>query len=90
MNYQVEILKEAQEALVQLDYSMTQNVYVEVLQERLDWCVETERYEMAARLRDLIKYETTDDEKYKQQYYLNLTKKYAPEFYEVIKHKYSE
>ena len=90
MNYQVEILKEVQEDLVQLDYNMTQNAYVEVLQERLDWCVETERYEMAARLRDLIKYETTDDEKYKQQYYLNLTKKYAPEFYEVIKHKYSE
>ena len=99
MNYQVEILKEAQEDLVQLDYNMTRleyeekklhTDYVGVMQERLDWCVETERYEMAARLRDLIKYETTDDKKYKQQYYLELTKKYAPEFYEVIKHKYSE
>lgn len=60
------------------------------MQERLDWCVDTERYEMAARLRDLIEYETTDDEKYKQQYYLNLAKKYAPDFYEVIKHKYGE
>jgi thymidylate synthase len=41
---------------------MTQNDYVAVMQERLDWCVQTERYEMAARLRDLIEYETTGDE----------------------------
>lgn len=71
---------------------MTQNSYVEIMQERLDWCVQTERYEMAARLRDLIKYETTDDEKYKHQYYLELLKKYAPEYpeyHEVIKKKYN-
>jgi hypothetical protein len=46
---------------------------------------------MAARLRDLIIYETTDDEKYKHQYYLELLKKYAPEtpeFYERMKEKY--
>ena len=67
---------------------MTQNDYVQVMQERLDWCVETERYEMAARLRDLIEYETTEDENIKTQYYLNLAKKYAPDFYESIKHKY--
>jgi hypothetical protein len=62
--------------------------YVAIMQERLDWCVEAERYERAARLRDLIKYETTEDEVYKQQYFLNLAKKYSPEFYESIKHKY--
>ena len=64
--------------------------YVGVMQDRLDWCVETERYEMTARLRDLIKYETTEDKTYKDQYFLKLTKKYAPDFYESIKHKYGE
>jgi len=71
---------------------MTQNNYIGIIQERLDWCVQTERYEMAAKLRDLIKYETTDDdEEYKHQYYLELLKKYAPEcpeFYERMKEKY--
>jgi len=67
---------------------MTQNDYVNVMQERLDWCVETERYEMAARLRDLIEYETTEDKSIKDKYYLQLVNKYAPDFYEVIKHKY--
>lgn len=67
---------------------MPQNDYVAVMQERLDWCVETERYEMAARIRNLIEYETTDDVSVKNKYYLQLAKKYAPEFYEVIKHKY--
>jgi len=67
---------------------MTQNDYVEIMQERLDWCIEAEKYEMAARLRDLIEYETTEDKNVKTQYYLNLTKKYASDFYEVIKHKY--
>lgn len=65
---------------------------IEILQRRLDWCVETERYEMAARLRDLIIYETTDDEDFKHQYYLELLRKYAPEtpeFYERMKEKYS-
>jgi hypothetical protein len=71
---------------------MTQSDLVDVMQERLEWCVETERYEMAARLRDLIEYETTDDEEYKHQYYLELLKKYAPEtpeFYERMKEKYN-
>ena len=71
---------------------MTQNAFVDLMQERLDWCVKTERYEMAAKLRDLIIYETTDDEEFKHQYYLNLLRKYAPEtpeFYEVMKKKYN-
>lgn len=70
---------------------MTNSEYIGVLQERLDWCVATERYEMAAKLRDLIIYETTDDEEYKHQYYLKLLRKYAPEtpeFYERMKQKY--
>ena len=69
-----------------------QDSYIGMMQNRLDLCVETERYEMAARLRDLIKYETTDDEQYKHQYYLELLKKYAPEtpqFYERMKEKYN-
>jgi len=65
-----------------------QSAYVNLMQSRLDWCVETERYEMAARLRDLIEYETTEDKDIKTRYYLNLAKKYAPDFYESIKHKY--
>ena len=69
---------------------MTQNDYVAVMQERLDWCVETERYEMAARLRDLIEYETTDDKQVKNRYYLQLLKRYAPDFYEQVKHKYED
>lgn len=71
---------------------MTQNAYIEVMQDRLDWCVEKERYEMAAKLRDLIIYETTDDEKFKQKYHLELLKKYAsdiPGYYETIKKKYN-
>jgi len=71
---------------------MTQSDLVDVMQERLEWCVETERYEMAAKLRDLIKYEKIEDEKYKHQYHLKLLKKYAPEtpeFYERIKEKYN-
>ena len=72
---------------------MTQNNLVDIMQNRLDWCVETEHYETAARLRDLIIYETTDDEKFKQQYHLELLKRYAPgypEYYEKIKEKYSK
>jgi len=71
---------------------MTQSDLVDVMQERLEWCVETERYEMAAKLRDLIKYETTEDEEYKHRYYLELLKKYAPEtpeFYQRMKEKYN-
>lgn len=70
---------------------MTQNAYIEVMQDRLDWCVENERYETAAKLRDLIIYETTEDEEYKNKYYLELIKKYAsdiPGYYETIKKKY--
>jgi len=71
---------------------MTQSDLVDIMQERLEWCVETEHYEMAAKLRDLIKYETIDDEEYKHQYHLELLKKYAPEtpeFYERMKEKYN-
>jgi len=67
---------------------MTQQTYIEVMQDRLNWCVEKERYEMAARLRDLIEYESTEDVNVKNKYYLQLAKKYAPDFYGVIKHKY--
>jgi len=67
---------------------MTQQTYIEVMRDRLNWCVEKERYEMAARLRDLIEYESTDDETVKNKYYLQLAKKYAPDFHEAIKHKY--
>ena len=72
---------------------MLQSDLVDIMQDRLEWCVETERYEMAARLRDLIIYETTDDEKFKQKYHLELIKKYAsdiPGYYETIKKKYYE
>lgn len=70
---------------------MTNTEYIDGLQERLEWCVATERYEMAARLRDLIIYEATDDVDFKHQYYLKLLRKYAPEtpkFYERMKQKY--
>ena len=70
---------------------MKQNDLIEIMQDRLDDCVTRERYEMAAKLRDLIKYEITDDEEYKHQYYLELLKKYAPEtpeFYKRMKEKY--
>lgn len=70
---------------------MTQNDLVNIMQDRLEECVEKERYEMAARLRDLIIYETTNDKEFKQQYYLELLKKYAPEypeFYDKMKEKY--
>ena len=69
-----------------------QSSYIELMQSRLDWCVETEKYEMAAKLRDLVEYETTDDEEYKHQYYLKLLRKYAPEvpeYYQRMKEKYS-
>ena len=68
----------------------THSAYVDIMQNRLDWCVETERYEMAARLRDLIQYETTDDQPTKDAYFVKLCKKYSPEFYESIKHKYEK
>ena len=69
---------------------MTHSEYVEELQRRLDWCVDTERYEIAARLRDLIEYETTENEQIKNKYYMQLLKKYEPEFYEAVKHKYEK
>jgi hypothetical protein len=71
---------------------MKQNGLIKIMQDRLDDCVVREHYEMAAKLRDLIKYETTDNEEYKYQHYLKLLKKYAPEcpeFYERMKEKYS-
>jgi len=76
---------------LQKEFDDTHSAYIQLMQNRLDWSVETERYEMAARLRDLIKYETIDDENFKHQYYLDLLKKYAPEtpeFYERMKEKY--
>jgi hypothetical protein len=75
-----------------MKYPYDQSSYIEMMQSRLDWCVETEKYEMAAKLRDLVKYETTDDEEYKHQYYLKLLRKYAPEvpeYYQKMKEKYN-
>lgn len=66
---------------------MSKKEYIDIMQQRLDWCVETERYEMAARLRDLIKYESTEDSEYKQEYYYQLLERYAPDFLEVIRAK---
>jgi hypothetical protein len=66
---------------------MQQKEYIDIMQQRLDWCIETERYEMAARLRDLIKYESTEDSEYKQEYYYQLLERYAPDFLEVIRAK---
>jgi len=74
---------------LQYELDATHEAYVQLMQSRLDWCVQTERYEMAARLRDLIEYETTQDENIKNAYYLQLLQKYAPEFHEVVKHKYN-
>ena len=74
-----------------MEHPYDQSSYIEFMQSRLDWCVETEKYEMAAKLRDLVKYETTDDEEYKHRYYLELLKKYAPEepeYYQKMKEKY--
>lgn len=72
--------------------SNEQSSYVNVLQNRLDWCVETERYEMADRFKDLIKSQTIEDKEFQNKYYLKLLEKYAseyPEFYENIKKKYN-
>ena len=66
---------------------MRQKEYIDVMQQRLDWCIETERYEIAARLRDLIKYESIEDSEYKQEYYYQLLERYAPDFLEVIRAK---
>ena len=77
---------------LQEELDNTHLAYLQLMQNRLDWCVETERYEMASRLRDLIEYETTEDEDYKHQYYLKLLKKYSkehPEFYKIMKEKYN-
>lgn len=75
---------------LQYELDATHDAYIELMKNRLDWCVQTERYEMAARLRDLIEYETTQDENIKNKYYLQLLQKYAPEFHEVVKHKYEK
>ena len=72
---------------LQQEIEKIDSAFIALMQTRLNWCVETENYETAARLRDLITYETTDDEEFKQQYYFELVKKYAPEFYEVLVNK---
>jgi hypothetical protein len=67
--------------------------YVEILEERLAWAVNAERYELASGLRDQIRLHSTkegEDEDWKNQYYAKLFKKYSPEFYESIKHKYEK
>ena len=55
---------------LQQELDNTHSAFIELMQNRLNWSVETERYEMAARLRDLIEYETTEDENTKNKYYL--------------------
>ena len=75
---------------LQQEIEKIDSAFIALMQTRLNWCVETERYETAARLRDLITYETTDDEEFKQQYYFELVKKYEPEFYEVLVNKKSK
>ena len=72
---------------LQQEIEKIDSAFIALMQTRLNWCVVTECYETAARLRDLITYETTDDEEFKQQYYFELVKKYAPEFYEVLVNK---
>ena len=67
--------------------------YVEMLEERLARAVNIESYELAAGLRDQIRLHSTkdgEDEEWKNQHYAKLFKKYAPEFYESIKHKYEK
>ena len=75
---------------LQQEIEKIDSAFIALMQTRLNWCVETERYETAARLRDLITYETTDDDEFKQQYYFELVKKYEPEFYEVLVNKKSK
>lgn len=67
---------------------MTQDKYKQTLQTQLNWCVEKEYYEMAARLRDIIASEETDDEK--QDNPNSLLEKYSPIFYEVLELKYTK
>jgi protein-arginine kinase activator protein McsA len=57
----------------------TMLLYIQDSQERLEWCVETERYELAARIRDRIIYDTTDNEEWKKQYMAKLKQKYTNE-----------
>jgi protein-arginine kinase activator protein McsA len=64
---------------------MTQNAYIEVMQERLDWSVQTERYEMAAKLRDLIIYETTDDKNLNKNIILSYLKNMHLIFQDITK-----
>ena len=78
---------------LQQEIEKIDSAFIALMQTRLNWCVETECYETAARLRDLITYETTDDEEFKQQYHLELLKRYAPkypEYYKRIKEKYNK
>lgn len=62
--------------------------FVDVMRNRMNWAADVENYEMAARLRDLIEYETSEDPVVKTRHYLKLLQKYSPEFYEAVKHKY--
>ena len=73
---------------------MISKEYIDSMQERLDWCVDTERYELAASFRDHIKALTThkDDNEFQRQYFLRLIEKYHPdqfeEWKEIFKNKY--
>ena len=74
---------------------MISKEYIDSMQERLDWCVNTERYELASSFRDYIKALTThkDDNEFQRQYFLRLIEKYHPdqfeEWKEIFKNKYN-
>jgi len=67
--------------------------YIQLMQNRLNHCVETEQYEMAAGFRDLIESKRNPDSLKSQQHHLELLKRYAPdhtEFYQTVKKSYEE
>lgn len=56
---------------------MTQEEYIEILERGLQKMIGVEDYEMAARLRDLIKYEHIEDEEAKKAYKDQLIETYG-------------
>lgn len=56
---------------------MTQTEYIEILKRGLQRMADEEDYEMAARLRDLIKYEYIEDEEAKKAYRKELMEIYG-------------
>ena len=67
--------------------------YIQLMQNRLNHCVEIEQYEIAARFRDLIESKRNPDSLKSQQHHLELLKRYAPdytEFYQTVKESYEK